>query len=102
MDSWPYGLTSYSPEEVRVFCVQDVEWQRHRLGMKGIPTRDKLHMLELWAQGRNAHGVFRSSSEEGGEDLRWGFCRATDVQISNYLNALKRGGQLDMNLRVKR
>lgn len=85
MNSWPYRLTSYSPYEVTEYCVQDQTWQQFRLSMKGETTRTKLKML---------CGYYLKHLPQLG--------RKVEVQVSNYLNALKRGGQLDMDLKVKR
>lgn len=88
MNQWPHPVKSYTVEEVKQFCVKDSHWQVFRLHLKGWPTTSKLEMLETWLKG-NGHSTNSN-------------LRATEVQVDNYLNALKRGGQLDMQLRVQR
>jgi hypothetical protein len=63
--------------------IPDREWQEVRLSMKGMPTLDKLHTLELWWDEN---------------EQNW----SSTVQIVNYLNALKRGGQLSVDGDVQR
>lgn len=83
---WPYQVGSYSPDEVQAFCVRNHKWQEFRTSLKGLPTTSKLIMLQRWFLHPPA------------EIPR----RAVNVQVDNYINALKRGGQLDMNLHVQR
>ena len=56
-------------------AVNDKEWQKFRESMKGESTEEKIFMLVEW------------QVNHFGEHQAW-------VQITNYLNALKRGGQL--------
>lgn len=88
MNEWPYSVGAYSPSEVKTFCVEDAFWQKFRLTLKGISTQDKLKRL---TQYRN------DCLSMTGE-----LARRYQVQIDNYINALKRGGQLSMDLRVQR
>ena len=88
MDRWPYEVKTYTPVEVREYCVENEWWQRRRLSMKGISTKSKLLRLEDW---RNI-----CIENEGA------VTRECEVQIDNYINALKRGGQLRMDLTVQR
>ena len=55
--------------------IDDEEWQRLRLSLKGIPTEDKLIKLDNY--------LTRNPLE-----------RAAQVRVDNYINALLRGGQL--------
>ena len=81
MLQWPYNTISLSPSEIQR-AVQDEAWQKFRRSLKGHPTAVKLDKLyNWWADHPTRDG---------------------EVQVTNYLNALKRGGQLDMNLRVVR
>ena len=59
-------------------CTQDEEWQIFRRELKGQTTRQKLQALARW-YGRP-----------------WDVDRKYEswVQVTNYLNALKRGGLL--------
>lgn len=88
---WPYDLKPYTQHEVSVYCVADPEWQKFRLTLKSVPTTKKLEMLELRRKAKlqvNIDGTSR------------GLARKYQVQIDNYINALKRGGQLNMKLEV--
>lgn len=87
MKKWPHEVRPYSPDEVQEYCVRDVKWQAFRKSLKGLPTEEKLFRLNSW------HKRTRSSLSVG---------RITQVQIDNYINALKRGGQLNMDLEVQR
>ena len=88
---WPYNqLVSpgYPPDIVQEYCVQNAEWQKVRLSMKGVPTHQKLAILvDWWHQHQN--------------DLMQHHSRI-EVQVGNYLGALRRGGQLDAHNQVRR
>jgi len=70
-------------------AVEDEEWQRFRKKLKGLQTSEKLD--KLYAR---LEQVLITSSRD--------VFRKYEVQIDNYLNALRRGGQLDSNNRVQR
>lgn len=55
------------------------DWQIFRLGLKGLSTREKIDELRRWLDDTTV------SSEE------WALRK---VQVVNYVNALKRGGQV--------
>ena len=55
--------------------IRDPAWQEFRKSLKGIPTTEKLNQLSGWLK-KQKHST------------------QSNVQVSNYLNALKRGGQL--------
>ena len=74
-------------EEVKE-CVSDPIWQVFRVSMKGKSTTQKLVMLDSWCNSCiEIHGSLT---------------RKCDVQVGNYINALKRGGLLNDNLEVVR
>lgn len=75
----------YSQAEVQEYCVKDEVWQGFRASLKGLSTEVKLDWLRGWL--------------ETNIDMA---PRRTRVQVDNYINALKRGGQLNMNLEVVR
>lgn len=75
----PFKLTR---DEI-AFCIKDPDWQKVRRAMKGQTTEQKLEMLQDWYRYNGA-------------------TRCTRVQIVNYLNALKRGGQINMNWEIAR
>ena len=56
-------------------------WQVYRIRMKGTATQAKLIRCEWWLE----HGCSHCSEETRG------------VQVDNYINALKRGGQLGLD-----
>ena len=87
MDHWPHPIKTYTMAEVQEH-VYTTGWQLHRENMKGRPTTTKLDMLSAW----------RELELKGLGYLR----RRCEVQIDNYLNALKRGGLLDANYHVVR
>jgi hypothetical protein len=64
-------------------AVADPVWQAFRLTLLSRSTPEKLIRLRRW---REAHPG----------------CRRTEVQVENYLNALKRGGLVDSEGRVLR
>jgi len=64
-------------------AVVDEGWQAFRLRMKGLPTAKKLRSLDDWL-------CMNPGS------------RMAEVQVENYRNALKRGGQLDLDGNVQR
>lgn len=88
MNNWPHEVKGYSPEDVQHYCVQDQEWQEFRLSLKGLPTESKLIRLDA-----RRHELLAANGN---------LERNHQVQIDNYINALKRGGQLGMDLRVRK
>lgn len=88
MNKWPYTVKTYSPEEVQKYCVGDPKWQKFRRSLKGLPTTMKLDKLAEWRKGHLF--IFETPTRE------------SQVQVDNYVNALKRGGQLNMNCEVQR
>lgn len=86
MDHWPYEVSNLTQVEIAKF-VNDANWQTFRLSLKGISTGFKLRMLQ---QHR------ASCKRLNGRELS----RADQVRIDNYINALKRGGQLDASNKV--
>lgn len=80
---WGYDVLPYTMEEVQDFCVRNEEWQNFRRSLKGVPTIGKLARLEIRRLSK-LHPTL-------------GLKRIHQVQIDNYINALKRGGQLDVD-----
>lgn len=64
-------------------AISDPKWQEVRKSMKGVSTTQKLATCRSWLRANN-------SSPQ------------SKIQVMNYLNALKRGGQLDDNNNVAR
>lgn len=92
---WHYAgafFEGYSREDIHnaVYVGNDADyWQQYRVGMKGLSTREKLYVCAiLW-------GVY-IDDDNNSMELR----RVWRIRINNYIGALKRGGQLDSELRV--
>lgn len=79
---WDFSVLPYTNSEVRDYCTNDPEWQRFRLTLKGVPTFKKVEMLRI-----------RRASYCGSENMFPP--RKYQVQLDNYINALRRGGQLN-------
>ena len=97
----------YSPQDVRIHCVENAKWQQIRLSMKGKDTYEKLMILEAWwdKQMEEVDRLFERHQNGEGEShahranaLMW----ATEVQVGNYLGAIRRGGQLDNENRIRK
>ena len=73
-----------SPEDAQEYCVNHAEWQEIRVSMKGKYTFEKLRILFNW---RETNALANDGVVP----------KTTQLQICNYLGALRRGGQLDMN-----
>jgi hypothetical protein len=56
-------------------AIEDDEWQKFRLSLKGLSTKMKIQKLWSWVD-----------EHEYSHDAK--------VQVTNYVNALKRGGQI--------
>lgn len=88
MNQWPYQLRVFSLATV-LETVREPEWQLFRLSLKGLPTEYKLDRLHAYRE----EGITRLESPE--LQLR------REIRVTNYLNALKRAGQLHpITLRV--
>lgn len=81
MDKWPFTIESYSRNAIDR-AVNDAAWQQFRKSLKGLPTTVKLDKLYTH--------LFDELSDD------------TVVRVDNYLNALKRGGQLTLDGTVQR
>lgn len=97
-DSWPYldkFTEDYSQSSIR-FAVYEAagaeDWQKFRVSLKGLTTREKIYALGWYWDTHIAPGAgaYKSVNEWSHQVMR----------INNYLGALKRGGQLDSQLRV--
>ena len=95
MKKWTYGLLS-APRDAIKTAVDDPDWQRFRESLRGTSTEFKLLRLESYAFGQLGGGA----PELGLYSSRVDIYRA--IRVSNYLNALKRGGQLNIKLEVVR
>lgn len=73
MTIWPYEVISLTQSEI-LSAVRDDKWQAFRLSLKGLSTKDKLKKLDTY---------YRKHTD-----------RVNQVRVSNYINALLRGGQL--------
>lgn len=82
MNKWPHDVESWGMHEI-LEAVDNAEWQRFRMSLKKQPTTEKLVRLDR---------LLKLSAGD----------RKDKCRIDNYINALKRGGQLNMNLEVVR
>jgi hypothetical protein len=73
---------------VQLFCVQDAAWQVFRKSLKGTTTQHKLLRLEHW---------WRTNWTDNAERQIRVRC-----QVTNYIYALKRGGQLGDDLEIRK
>jgi hypothetical protein len=88
----------YPPYLVQDFCVRDAGWQKFRLSLKGLPTHEKLaRLIQWWDDKRNLAEKWQGKHIE-----KVAIITETEVQVGNYLGALRRGGQLDANNRIKK
>lgn len=70
-------------------AVDDNEWQRFRLSLKGLTTRQKLDALHDYYTPPRRHPT--SCRDHDGVDLEsCNYC----IRVDNYIKALCRGGQL--------
>lgn len=70
------GKTEYSRRVAE--AVDDEDWQRFRVSLKGLPTAEKLRRLRLaYLERYNEEEVMR-------------------IRVDNYLKALARGGQVEL------
>jgi len=75
MNNVSWSTLNFGPlthDEITLY-VKDTEWQKLRERIIGIPLTAKYYELERWLK-RSHHN------------------RASQVQVTNYMNALKRGG----------
>jgi len=80
---------AYSVAQIR-FAVYESpdaeEWQKFRVGLKGLNTKEKLYCLMWW----HVH-AYELLHTDPSRDV---------IRVNNYLGALKRSGHLDINLKV--
>lgn len=86
----------YPPDDVQKYCVRNNFWQKLRLDMKGKPTAKKLQMLEAWWKSLHDSDNFTHESQRSKEKY------IVECQVGNYLGALRRGGQLDDQNRIRK
>lgn len=55
-------------------AIKDIKWQEFRVSLKGVSTEKKLESLNKYLNNNRTHNK--------------------EVQVENYINALKRGGQI--------
>jgi hypothetical protein len=96
---WPHNNeveAGYHPYLVQEHCVRNEDWQRIRLSMKGIPTHEKLLVLKRWWDKKLAEVRGQTFSADNNPFY------PTQIQVGNYLGALRRGGQLDDRNRIRK
>ena len=87
----------YPPQDVRMHAVENRKWQVCRLSMKGKTTTVKLTILENWwdrgmREAQEINDINRAKAAK----------YAVEVQVGNYLGALKRGGQLNDDNQIRK
>lgn len=84
MKVWPHAVASYTQHEVKVYAVENQEWQEFRISLKGLSTEEKLDRLD---------NLRASKMDQKGEMPYERFLpRRWQVAIDNYVQALYRGG----------
>jgi hypothetical protein len=63
-------------------AIQCENWQRFRIMLKGLPTTDKLSLLQGYVEGRAGGTICCTMATR-------------TLQVVNYLNALSRGGLIE-------
>lgn len=109
MNQWPHPLTPYTMDEVRKYT-EDPTWQRVRRSLKGLETIAKLDALQVYRSGHLKIGGEQPGPTLSGDmhepnhgrTYYYYLNREQEVQIDNYINSLKRGGYLNMDLKVIR
>lgn len=94
MDRWLVPLKQLTREEI-FLAVDDRDWQTFRLKLKGLPTSIKLDKLYQYLY--NTPSVSSGSEKEDQDSFE-----NRIIRVANYLNALRRGGQLNHNNEVVR
>lgn len=94
---WPDVITPWDHDTVS-YCVYEApdhdDWQLFRVSLKGLSTAEKLYMLKeyyKWQLARTAPGQMNGEMRQ---------MSVVQCRIDNYLGALRRGGQLDMENRI--
>jgi hypothetical protein len=108
MDYWPHQVRPYSKSEVFEHAVNNQEWQTFRISLKGLSTHEKLTRLDELRQSKLAQYWANKDvvtpddiANDELQQLVHYLPRKWEVAIDNYINALRRGGQLDTNNRVQ-
>lgn len=92
---WPYmhhftETYSISLIHYAVYEAPDTEeWQKFRVSLKGLSTREKLFCLGWYWDYHVSPSILRTYT-----------VRFELIRVNNYLGALKRSGHLDSNLKV--
>lgn len=91
MDRWVLPVGSWSRNDI-AWAINDPDWQSFRVSLKGLQTQEKLQRLSSYLVVKGVR--------EAGQSLTWDQL-AAKIRVDNYINALKRGGQLTLDCRVK-
>jgi len=98
IEGWPY-IERFTEDYSQSFIAYAVYtaptalfWQQCRVSLKGLSTKEKLYCLTWWWDVHVVDEKMHSNAER----RMWIVC------INNYIGALKRGGQLDLNLKVQK
>ena len=87
MNQWTNHVTSRGQDVIQPAVYSENEaWQDFRQSLKGLSTQEKLIRLQMWL---NTNGISSGYSRE-----------VVQIQVDNYILALRRGGQLDKDYKV--
>lgn len=99
MQQWPGKMDAgISPGDAQEYCVRHETWQRLRIWLKTQDTEGKLNALWRWYTDGVIDIYERQRKVTLTETREW----IRKLQVTNYLGALRRGGQLDMDNRLKK
>ena len=79
-------------------AVDNEEWQRFRVSMKGKSTAEKLDMLEEYYEQQRVLGYRAEYPNDRREFLDDRHYEDVKIRIDNYIKALCRGGQLEAGM----
>jgi hypothetical protein len=85
-------------------AVDDEEWQKVRLSMKGISTEEKIDVLVDYYEEGSGSNFSGHINKDGAEHFADGQVNSYDcdvcIRIDNYIKALCRGGQLQAGVGI--
>lgn len=95
MKQWPHPVPFLTRREIDK-AVRDGHWQAVRNSMVSKSTEEKLNILQKY------YSYSHKTTATLGANLTEEAARRREVQVGNYINALKRGGLLNDKLEVVR
>jgi hypothetical protein len=81
-------------------AVDDTEWQKFRVSLKGLTTQEKLRRLKAYYNDVDFYSVHEGHTDHTlVEPSRPDVCKVC-IRVDNYLKALARGGLLNPGVHV--